>query len=98
MSVLAASLPATPLRRPGLGLYRGLWRYSDGARVALLAGAALLIASQLLRLLLPWFAGQAIDVLQKGDDDFALHAGAWICALLFTCVTVWALHGPGRVL
>ena len=82
----------------GAGLYPSLWRFARGARPALIAGAALLIASQALRLLLPWFAGEAINVLQAGAPGYALHAGAWIAALIATSVVVWALHGPGRVL
>ena len=57
-------------RRPtgttGLGLYRSLWRFSAGARGALLIGAALLTGSQLLRLAVPWFVGQAVNALQRG--------------------------------
>ncbi len=82
----------------GLGLYAGLWRFSNGARLALLGGAGLLVGSQLLRLALPWFAGQAMNVLQAGGPGYALHAGAYVCALVATCAAVWAMHGPGRVL
>ena len=91
----ASARTTTP---PTGGLYRNLWRFSAGSRVALVGGASLLIASQLLRLALPWFAGQAINVLQAGGPDFALHAGGWVCALLATSMGAWALHGPGRVL
>ncbi len=94
----AALFPSFRPRPVGVGLYRGLWHFADGARIALLSGAALLIASQLLRLLLPWFAGQAINVLQAGGPGYGPHAGGWVCALLATCAVVWALHGPGRVL
>ena len=82
----------------GAGLYRNLWRFAAGARLALLSGAALLIGSQLLRLALPWFAGRAIDVLQVGGSTDVLVAGEWIAALLATVAVAWAMHGPGRVL
>ena len=82
----------------GAGLYRNLWRFAAGARLALLSGAALLIGSQLLRLALPWFAGRAIDVLQVGGSTDVLRAGEWIAALLATVAVAWAMHGPGRVL
>ncbi len=94
----AAALSPTPSRAPHGGLYRNLWRFAAGSRLALLAGAGLLIGSQLLRLALPWFAGHAINVLQAGGADYALRAGGWVCALVTTCAVVWALHGPGRVL
>ena len=86
---------ASPASR---GLYRSLWHFAAGSRLALVAGTALLIASQLLRLVVPWLAGQAIDVLQLGGTDSALRAGCWVVALLVTSVVTWGLHGPGRVL
>ena len=94
----AAPLPTDPVRNAGHGLYRNLWRFAAGSRLALLGGFSLLIASQLTRLSLPWFAGQAINVLQAGGPDYAMHAGLWVCALLAACAGAWAMHGPGRVL
>ncbi len=89
----------TPIASPaGAGLYRNLWRFAAGSRLALLSGAALLIGSQLLRITLPWFAGRAIDVLQLGGSTDVVRAGEWIAALLATVGVAWALHGPGRVL
>ena len=41
------------------GLYRGIWRYAAGARVAMLGSMALLMGSQAVRLVVPWFAAQA---------------------------------------
>ena len=80
------------------GLYRSLWRFSAGARTSLLVGAALLTGSQLLRLALPWFVGQAVNALQLGGADHVVRAGEWVAGLLATCAAAWALHGPGRVL
>jgi len=96
---MTTSLPSTTgPRLPRPGLYANLWRFAAGSRLALLGGFALLIGSQLTRLSLPWFAGQAINVLQTGGPDFARHAGLWVCALLAACAGAWTLHGPGRVL
>ncbi len=96
--MIALASPSAVTAPPTGGLYRSLWRFSAGSRVALVGGASLLIGSQLLRLALPWFAGQAINVLQAGGPDFALHAGGWVCGLLATAIGAWALHGPGRIL
>ncbi len=93
-----ASLSLDPLRPPRPGLYRNLWRFAAGSRLALVGGASLLIGSQLVRLSLPWLAGQAINVLQAGGPQLVLHAGPWVCALLAASAGAWALHGPGRVL
>ena len=80
------------------GLYRGVWRYAAGARVAMLASMALLMASQLVRLSVPWFAAQAIDALQKGGPDSLGRALAWVGCVMGAAIGAWMLHGPGRVL
>ena len=99
MSAAALPFPSTSTSAsPSRGLYPSLWRHAASARVALVAGALLLIASQLLRLAFPWFTGQAINALQTAGPDYALKAGGWICALIGTCALVWLLHGPGRIL
>lgn len=95
------TVPLRTARLPhptGAGLYRSLWEFSAGARTALLGGAAFLVASQLLRLSMPWLAGQAINALQVAGPQFVARAGGWVCALLAVCAVAWALHGPGRVL
>lgn len=76
-------------------LYGALWRHAEGARGQLLGATALLTSSQLLRLALPWLAGQAINALQAGD---VAGAGRWIAALAGIYVLSWAVHGPGRIL
>ena len=76
-------------------LYGALWRHAEGARGQLLGATALLTSSQLLRLALPWLAGQAINALQTGD---IAGAGRWIAALAGIYVLSWAVHGPGRIL
>lgn len=76
-------------------LYGALWLHAQGMRGTLVAAVSLLGGSQLLRLTMPWFAGQAINALQRGD---IAGSGRWIAALMGTYLTSWLLHGPGRVL
>ncbi len=76
-------------------LYAALWHFAAGARAQLLAATALLASSQLIRLTLPYLAGQAINALQRGDLP---AAGRWIATLAGVYVGAWALHGPGRIL
>ncbi|WP_256856523.1 ABC transporter ATP-binding protein [Variovorax sp. KK3] len=76
-------------------LYRALWRHAEGARGQLLGATAMLTSSQLMRLTLPWLAGQAINALQTGD--FA-GAGRWIATLAGIYLLSWTMHGPGRIL
>jgi ATP-binding cassette, subfamily B, bacterial len=84
--------------RPGSAireLYAALWHFAAGARGQLLGATALLASSQLIRLTLPYLAGQAINALQRGDFG---GAGRWIATLAGVYVGAWALHGPGRIL
>jgi ABC-type multidrug transport system fused ATPase/permease subunit len=61
----------------------------------MLGAAALLSGAQLLRLIMPWLAAQAINALQQGDLE---TAGQWIAYLVGIYLLSWFLHGPGRVL
>jgi len=79
-------------------LYASLWRHARGARLPLSGAAALLIASQLVKLMAPWAAARAIDTLQQGGVGALMHAGLWVAAIVLISVFAWALHGPGRVL
>jgi ATP-binding cassette subfamily B protein len=76
-------------------LYVALWHFAEGARGQLLGATALLASSQLIRLTLPYLAGQAINSLQRGNLG---GAGRWIATLAGVCVGAWVLHGPGRIL
>ena len=80
------------------GLYRGVWRYAEGARAAMLGSMVLLMGSQGVRLAVPWFAAQAIDALQKGGPASLTRALAWVGAVMAASIVSWMLHGPGRVL
>ncbi|MET0540137.1 MAG: ABC transporter transmembrane domain-containing protein, partial [Variovorax sp.] len=76
-------------------LYSALWRFADGARGQLIGAMSLLTASQLIRLSMPWLAGQAINALQKGEIGSATR---WIALLVGVYLVSWGVHGPGRVL
>ncbi|RZL90152.1 MAG: ABC transporter ATP-binding protein [Variovorax sp.] len=76
-------------------LYGALWRHAEGKRGQLLGATALLTSSQLLRLMMPWLAAQAINGLQTGDIT---SSGRWIAALAGIYVLSWVVHGPGRIL
>jgi len=76
-------------------LYAALWHFAAGARGQLLGATALLASSQLIRLTLPYLAGQAINALQRSELG---TAGRWIGTLAAVYVGAWVLHGPGRIL
>ena len=80
-------------------LYRQLWRYAAGARGWLILSSTMLVASQVLKLTVPWLAAQAIDTLQHATDGAGLRACLpWIAAIVATGAASWTLHGPGRVI
>jgi len=93
------SATAPPSPNPiDAGLYRGIWRHAAGARAAMLGSMVLLMGSQAMRLAVPWFAAQAIDVLQKGGPGSLVRALQWVVGVMGVSVVSWMLHGPGRVL
>ena len=98
MAGAAIGTPGTPGSSPGNAireLYGALWLYAAGARRQLLGATALLTASQLMRLTMPWLAGQAINALQAGS---LADSARWIGALAGIYVLSWTVHGPGRIL
>ncbi len=93
-----SAAPANPANPVDDGLYRNVWRHAAGARVALAGSMVLLVASQVVKLCVPWCAAKAIDALQVGSPDMLRHALAWVSCVLAAYVGCWMLHGPGRVL
>lgn len=81
-----------------LDLYRALWALSQGHRAAWVGAIALLLASQGVKLGMPWLAGRAIDTLQLRGLPGLPAAGTWLALLFGATVLSWLLHGPGRVL
>ena len=76
-------------------LYAALWRFAEGVRGQLLGATALLTTSQVVKLTLPYLAGQAINELQHGN---LRAAAARIATLTGVYLVSWMLHGPGRIL
>ena len=81
-----------------LALYRQMWAYAAGARGRLVLSSVLLVASQLIKLLVPWLTAQAIDTLQRGGVGSAAACLPWVAGIFGVYVAGWALHGPGRVI
>ena len=81
-----------------LALYRQMWAYAAGARGLLVLSSALLVSSQLIKLLVPWLTAQAIDTLQRSGVGSATACLPWVAGIFGVYVAGWALHGPGRVI
>jgi ABC-type multidrug transport system fused ATPase/permease subunit len=104
VTITAAARLTVALHAPGAepevvgigALYRQMWAYAAGARGWLLLSSAMLVASQLVKLLVPWFTAQAIDTLQRGHGAAACLP--WIGGVIGVYVAGWGLHGPGRVI
>ncbi|MCV2218971.1 ATP-binding cassette domain-containing protein [Thauera sp. Sel9] len=79
-------------------LYRTLWQHAVGARHLILLAFALLLASQLFKLGVPWLAGNAIDAIQSGGVEGLPGAARWLALVFAAIVASWLLHGPGRIL
>ena len=79
-------------------LYRRMWLYAEGARGLLLLSSAMLVGSQLVKLLVPWFTAQAINTLQLGGPAASAACLPWIGGIVGVYLLCWALHGPGRVI
>ena len=94
--VQSSSSPPQPSTIPQL--YASLWRHAHGTRLRLLTAAAMLIGSQLVKLLAPWAAARAIDTLQHGGAGALGHAGLWVAAIVGISLCAWSMHGPGRVI
>ncbi|MCH2242084.1 MAG: ABC transporter ATP-binding protein/permease [Aquabacterium sp.] len=102
---LPAEAPAAPpdaaqvatASRSVLGLYRNVWFHAAGSRGRLVASTALLTLSQVVKLLVPFMAAQAINAIQKGGGSVG-GAAWWVAGILGIYVLTWSLHGPGRVL
>jgi ABC-type multidrug transport system fused ATPase/permease subunit len=91
----APTLPAVA----SLGdLYRHVWHHARGARGRFALALAMLGGSQLLKLAMPWMAGQAIDAIQAGGAHGLQAAARWVAGVVGTMAGVWLLHGPARVI
>lgn len=96
---MSLSAPAAvPTSNTGiLDLYRHIWKHAEGVRHRLIASTGLLVGSQVVELLVPYLAAQAINHLQGGTDGFK-GAALWIPAIIGIYALTWLMHGPGRVL
>lgn len=79
-------------------LYRDLWLFAEGRRGLLAVAMTLLLASQLIRLAVPYLSGRAINALQLNGLAGMEEAALWLLAVFGATAGGWLLHGPGRLL
>ena len=94
-----AAVPPPQKETPSYAmLYRHLWHFARGARLQLALATTLLVTSQLLKLGVPYLAGQAINAIQAGGDRMLANAAVYIAGVLGAVIASWTLHGPGRII
>lgn len=81
-----------------LRLYSAFWRFAEGRRQSVVASSALLVASQLARLCVPWLAAQAINAIQVSGSASLQRAGWLVALILIVSAVAWTMHGPGRII
>ena len=79
-------------------LYRALWEHAIGHRTTLVVALALLVGSQLFKLVIPALAGRAINTMQAQGLAGATEAAGMLGLVFLATLVSWALHGPGRIL
>jgi ABC-type multidrug transport system fused ATPase/permease subunit len=67
-------------------------------RLHVVASNTLLIASQVVKLGVPWLTAQAINALQVSGSGSIGHAAGFILLIVLATVLSWAMHGPGRII
>src|SRR5205809_4940093 len=92
------SSPRSPSRGGITGLYRALFRHARGRRHHVATFVGMLLVAQLIRLLIPYFFGAAVNALQENGVQDVRRAGMYMAWIVVAAVVAWALHGPGRVL
>ena len=78
-------------------LYAALWLHARGMRVRLVFALALLFVAQVVRLVIPWLFGCAVNALQAQGSDGIRRAAWFLVAMLAAAIVAWAMHGPARV-
>jgi ABC-type multidrug transport system fused ATPase/permease subunit len=93
-SVTASLPPPASL----VALYQSVWRHAKGVRVRYVAALVMLMLSQVVKLLVPWLAAQAIDIVQTAGSDQLFRAALLTGGIFLVYASSWALHGPGRII
>lgn len=79
-------------------LYRAMWEHAAGRRGVLVAFIAMLLLAQVLRLMIPYFFGEAVNALQtQGAQDLG-SAAIYVALTVGAAIAAWVLHGPARIM
>lgn len=79
-------------------LYRTLWHYADGIRLKVIGFMTMLILAQLVKLLIPYYTGAAVNAMQASGGPDLYEAGWDMAAIFVVSLVGWVFHGPGRAL
>src|SRR4051812_42117882 len=96
MTTPGTAAPAA--HRGGLGrLYSVLWTHARGRRGRMVLALTLLVGAQVVRIMIPWLFGCAVNALQTQGSEGVRRAGSYLLAMLVAAVIAWAMHGPARI-
>lgn len=99
MEVVSSAPQAPVIPRSTLrGLYGAVWQHAAGVRGLYITSMVLLTLSQVVKLVIPWLAAQAINTLQATGGGSLQQAGLYVGGILLAFAIAWCLHGPGRIL
>ena len=88
------AIPRGGIRR----LYSVLWTHVRGMRARMVFALSLLVGAQIVRVMIPWLFGCAVNELQSQGGDGVRRASWFLLAMLAAAVLAWAMHGPARIL
>src|SRR2546425_6506854 len=78
-------------------LYATLWRHAEGRRRQVVLFVVLLVLAQVVRLTIPWFFGEAVNVLQVNGMGGLPQARNDLLLMLAAVGVAWTMHGPARI-
>jgi ABC-type multidrug transport system fused ATPase/permease subunit len=67
-------------------------------RLHVVVSNTLLIASQVVKLAVPWLTAQAINALQVSGSGSIGQAAGLILLIVLATIVSWMMHGPGRII
>lgn len=80
-------------------LYRAFWYFSSGVRARSVLAFCFMLLAQSVRLVIPYFTGNAVDAMQGTAIGVGFHQAIVDTGCIFGGgILVWLLHGPGQII
>lgn len=79
-------------------IYKILWRYGRGRRGMMLLSVLLLLIAESMRLIQPWLAGSAINIIQSQGTTGMMEAGKYLVMIFGLILLLWCFQSSGILL